>query len=287
MTESLMDALNQQFKQLRILRFIYLIAAVLALALFFVDRRLTLVLLAASLLLHLVLVRPRSKAYQQAFVHACTQFTLAHHLDNPRHATEPVLTVDTLRSARLIPENGASASITLHEGGSGTRKGRPVKLGDAVFCNSFPMNGKTRHEFVTGCWIQIQLDKDSGLDWRLIDKQAILPQSLYDMQSRNKDLIGPDDPLPDWTKNAFLVLHKKDTPPLPPDHVLNALKKMVKSNQTPLTICIQGDSLHVFIPNRILGQSVSVRYAPPESLPNLDILPELADIAVLADALSA
>lgn len=50
----LVDGLRRQYRRLRLLYLAYLAAAVLALIFFFVDRRVTLVLVAASLIYHLV-----------------------------------------------------------------------------------------------------------------------------------------------------------------------------------------------------------------------------------------
>ena len=66
----LVSGLIRQYRRLRLLYLGYLAAAVLALVFFFVDKRVTLALVAASLVYHLVVVRRAGKAYQRAFVHA-------------------------------------------------------------------------------------------------------------------------------------------------------------------------------------------------------------------------
>ena len=79
----LVSGLIRQYRRLRLLYLGYLAAAVLALVFFFVDKRVTLALVAASLVYHLVVVRRAGKAYQRAFVHACGQCTLARRLQDP------------------------------------------------------------------------------------------------------------------------------------------------------------------------------------------------------------
>ena len=81
----LVSSLIRQYRRLRLLYLGYLAAAVLALVFFFVDKRVTLALVAASLVYHLVVVRRAGKAYQRAFVHACGQCTLARRLQDARH----------------------------------------------------------------------------------------------------------------------------------------------------------------------------------------------------------
>lgn len=112
----LVDGLRRQYRRLRLLYLAYLAAAVLALIFFFVDRRVTLVLVAASLIYHLVVVRPAGRAYQRAFIHACGQYTLARRLEEPRHTAEPTLTEEELRRARLVAASEAKGSVLIKEG---------------------------------------------------------------------------------------------------------------------------------------------------------------------------
>ena len=88
----LVSGLIRQYRRLRLLYLGYLAAAVLALVFFFVDKRVTLALVAASLVYHLVVVRRAGKAYQRAFVHACGQCTLARRLQDAAPAWSPPTT---------------------------------------------------------------------------------------------------------------------------------------------------------------------------------------------------
>jgi len=288
MIHSMTTALYEKFRTLRMLYFIYLLASILALLTFFIDKRLTLLILGVSILFHFTLVRPKSKSYERQFIHACAQLTLERHLSQAAHSHIPVLSVQTLRRARLIPENGQTGSITLHEGGTGQINGCSVTLGDAVFCNSFLKNGKNRHQFVYGCWIQLQLPDDTGLDWRLVHKNALIQQSVNTMQSKNPNLLGPEDyqALPRWVQADFFILREQDTPSLPPLPVLEKLHKLACNTALPLAICIQGGLFHVFLINRLIGQKVSVREMPTEERLQLDFLPELEYIISAAKALS-
>ena len=151
----LVSGLIRQYRRLRLLYLGYLAAAVLALVFFFVDKRVTLALVAASLVYHLVVVRRAGKAYQRAFVHACGQCTLARRLQDARHTEAPTLEEGELRRARLVAANDGKGSVLVREGGSGTYHGRRVRLGDAGFTHSFSMEGKTHHEFVVGPWVTV------------------------------------------------------------------------------------------------------------------------------------
>ena len=180
----LVSGLIRQYRRLRLLYLGYLAAAVLALVFFFVDKRVTLALVAASLVYHLVVVRRAGKAYQRAFVHACGQCTLARRLQDARHTEAPTLEEGELRRARLVAANDGKGSVLVREGGSGTYHGRRVRLGDAGFTHSFSMEGKTHHEFVVGTWVTVELGKDTGLDWRLIHERVMMKPSRDAMLRR-------------------------------------------------------------------------------------------------------
>ena len=198
----LVSGLIRQYRRLRLLYLGYLAAAVLALVFFFVDKRVTLALVAASLVYHLVVVRRAGKAYQRAFVHACGQCTLARRLQDARHTEAPTLEEGELRRARLVAANDAKGSVLVREGGSGTYHGRRVRLGDAGFTHSFSMEGKTHHEFVVGTWVTVELGKDTGLDWRLIHERVMMKPSRDAMLRRESGLRRVVGFGPDWMEDG-------------------------------------------------------------------------------------
>ncbi len=110
----LVSGLIRQYRRLRLLYLGYLAAAVLALVFFFVDKRVTLALVAASLVYHLVVVRRAGKAYQRAFVHACGQCTLARRLQDARHTEAP-----TLEAGRARPPGRRQRRQGLRPGAGG------------------------------------------------------------------------------------------------------------------------------------------------------------------------
>ena len=278
-------ALLARYQTLRRLYFAYLVAAVLALVLFFVDKRATLVLLGASLLYHLAVIRPRSRAYQKEYVHVCAQRTLERYLDDAVHTAEPALDPAELREARLVADNGEKGSILCAEGGRGTHKGCPVRLGDVTFAHSFPMDGKTHHEFATGTWVTVELGRDTGLDWRLIGKRVMMKPSRDKMFRASQDLQLLRDPGPAWLAEDWLVLRRADTPDLPGEAFLKRARKLAGDTPGALAVCVRGDRLHVFITNRILGQKVSIREEPVEARVGRDMLPELGAVLEMADLL--
>lgn len=283
MEQELISSLHAQFRQLRILFLLYLLAAILALVLFFWNQAATLAVLGISLLYHFLLVRPKSRAYEAAYVHACAQLSLERHLKQARHTPEPTLDAADLRAARLIADNGAPGSILLREGGAGLGGGREVRLGDVTFAHSFSMDGKKHHEFVTGCWVRVALARDTGLDWRFLPPQVMLPASRMSFREEHPELEGLSLDSPLWKDG--LILRPNGTPDLPASGALRALERLRKHSQARTAVCIQGSTLHVFLVNRILGQKVNVRLSPTDAQLERDLLPELTDILALADQL--
>ena len=284
--QGLLEGLTAQYKGLRRLYLAYLAAAVLALVFFFVDKRITLVLIAVSLIFHLAVVRVRSKAYTKAFVHACLQSTLARTLQNARHTPESPLDPEALRQVRLVAANPAKGSVLTREGGTGTFRGRPVRLSDAGFTHTFAMAGKRHHEFVIGAWVTVELDHDTGLDCRLIHPKVMMKESRDPYFGGERDLQQVVSGLPDWMEaEGWLVLRPRETPQLPDNRFLSAVRHLAGSTQHPLALCVQGNQLHVYVTNRILGQKVSSRVSPGPAVVETDFFPELGGILKLSDAL--
>lgn len=279
------NALMAQYKALRRLHLAYLIAAILSLVLYFVDKRITLTVLGASLIYYLALVRPRGKAYQKAYVHVCAQLTLERYLDDAVHTEAPTLNPDELRAVRLVAANGGRGSILCREGGKGKRGGRLVWLGDVTFAHSFPMEGKTHHEFVTGTWVTVELGRDTGLDWRLLHRRVMMKPSREKLLRENPDLQLAGEAGPAWVREDWMVVRRQGTPDFPGNTCLEKLRAFAGHTSKAAAVCVLGTRLHVFIANRILGQKVGVREEPTEARVNLDRLPELRDILAIADCL--
>lgn len=280
-------ALCAQFRRLRGLYLLCLIAAVLALVCYFVNQAAALAVLAFSLIGYVALVRPYSKRYERAFIHACAQYTLERHLRDAEHTGEPTLDAEELYGARLVPANRARGGVLFREGGRGTYHGRRVRLGDVVLAHSFPVeDGKTHHEFISGSWVTVELERDTEMDWRLIHNKVMLKPSREEMFRRDGDmrrLVGIREP---WLNGGdWDVFCPKDKLDMPGKPFLRELERLTKRTENPLAVCVQGDRFHVFVTNRILGQKVSGRVPPQEAIAQADLLPELDGILKASDAL--
>lgn len=286
MQQGLLESLTAQYRRLRLLYLVYLAAAVLALIFFFVDKRVTLGLIAASLIYHLAVVRVCSRTYTKAFVHACLQSTFSRTLENASHTPQSPLNPEELQQVRLIAANPAKGSILVREGGTGTYHGRSVHLSDAGFTHTFDMAGKRHHEFVIGTWVTVELDHDTGLDCRMIHPRVMMKESFDQAFGKERDLQQVVSGLPDWmASEGWLVLRPRQTPQLPDDGFLRRVRQLAGGTKLPLALCVRGNQLHVYVTNRILGQKVSSRVSPGPAVVDTDFFPELSGILKLSDAL--
>lgn len=277
------DALRTQFKNLRRLYFLFLILAVLALVMYFVEPRLTLVLLGASLILNLALGRKKSKEYTNNFTHLSAQLTLQRHLDEAQHSHTPVLTEEEVRSARMLPCNAASGGVACHEGGTGLYRGRKVTLGDTTLAHTFTIDNKKRHNFTVGCWIIVELEKDTGLDCRFIGESTTPDQSLKEMLWVESDL--KQSAVPMVLKSKWRVVCAEENQTMPNDAFLKHMEKLHKKADGRLAVSVQGSKLHMLLIGEILAQKVSSRMAPGPQFENADLLPHLSYALLLSDLL--
>lgn len=286
MEEQTFEALEGRYRLLRRLYFGSLLAAILALALFFVDRRLTLAVLGASVVYYLLAVRRQNRAYIRAYVHTAAQATLERRLQSARHTEQPVLDPAELRRVQLLAANPGKGGVLCKEGGQGHWHGMPVQLGDVTFAHSFREKGATRHEFVVGLWTTVQLKRDTGLDWRLTQDKVMLPASRNTMYAADRSLRLMEGFGPAWTEKGWVMVRRADTPELPPPAALNAIRALADSTEHLVAVCVQGDKLHVFLTNALLGQKVGTRLPPRREWVLADRLPELDKVLAIAGALS-
>lgn len=281
MEQQLFSRLVVRFKRLRLLCFLCLILAALALAAYFIDRRATLAILGLNLLLYLLAVRPRAGAYRKDCIRASIRLTLGRCLEGAVYAS-PALTPSDIRDPRLAAADEDPGAVTQKEGGLGQWQGREVKVGEVILANSFYSDARHRKlECLTGTWVRVELARDTGLDCRLICRDLMDPRSRAAYFGRYDDLRPTAQKLPPWLAEDWVVLTGREDS-LPPDHVLKRLKKLAGYTPTPMAMAVTGDVLSVYLHQRLLWRKVSIRQAPSEQWLNFDLLPELGHILEIA-----
>jgi len=279
-------ALRRDYKRMRVLYFIYLLGAVVSVValLTLPSKLIPLIALGCTVGYYLLVARPITRAYQRAYVHVCVQYTLEKYLDGPTHTAESPFDPQALRALRLLPAGEDARSVLLAEGGAGTWKGRDVRLGDASFAYLFTgADGKRRHEVVVGCWIEVSLDTDTGLDLRLLPPNVLGEDARRAFWASCPDLerssAGEKAPL-----DRCVALRAAGSHDLPPQ-ALPPLRHLLERSRSMPAVCVKGSALHVLLPGHVLGRKVGLRAEPVDEMSSCDLLPELKDVLTLAEAL--
>lgn len=276
------SVLEALYRRLRLMCLGYLVLAVLALLLFFVDRRGMVAALAGCLVFHLLVIRPQTAAYRRSYIHACAMSMLTRRFQNPVHQEESYFDPEKLRNVRLVAANPTKGGVLCREGCRGTWRGMEVIMGDVTFAHSYPEGWGLRHQFLTGTWVTVTLGKDTGLDWRLIHENLMQKGSRDKLYGENPDLEQLRDPGPKWSREGWLTIRRKGTPDFPPDRVMEALKPLARAARMPMAVCIQGDQIHFFLENVILAMKVGLRMPPQKILVEADRIPELDRVLAVA-----
>lgn len=281
--------LQQMYRSYRMKALFLLLLLVAALVFVFQNHILTLAALALAVLFHLCVIRPWQKKYANAFTCANLEHTLCLKLNTPSVSEKNAvhITPSLMKKAALMPFHQTSSTPLLRWELSGQIRGLSVSLCDAVLAQDFKLveKGKQRVHMNTGVWIHIELSKDTGLNFRLLDENSVPTPIRMDFFSKESLYIS--SPVPDAElAKCFVLYHPaaEDTPVLP-NRFLRELKKLKDYTPGYAAVSIHDKQLDIFIRNRFLTRPVSVRQAPTEELLNFDPFPELRYLLDLADAL--
>jgi len=282
-TSTPVEQLEREYQKLRIFNIMFFCLALLALIFCFIQPTLAVITLAFSFVLKLLPGRKLRKRYENHIIHFRALEALQRCMDNAQHRHAPVLTEQEIRDVRLLPCNASAGSVLCCEGGIGSYHGNSVSLGDVTLTHTFTENNKKRHNFLVGCWIKVELPKDTGLDCRFIGKNMIPEQSLTEMLWVETDLKLRGIPL--ILKPSWHILCPKENPAMPGDAFLKQLEKLHKKTDGKLAVCIYGNQLHIFLQGQILGKNVNPN-VPPSSQFQHTVLADLNDVLTLTDSLA-
>lgn len=281
--------LLQMYRRYRMQVFILLLILIAALLLVFKSRMLTLAALAAALLYHFGFVRRQQKAYVSAFVRANLTQTLCPKfgMDSLSEKGASHITADTLKSARLMPFRQETGTPLFCWELHGKMREITVTLCDATLAQDFRLveKGKKRVHFNAGVWAHLELPKDTGLNFRLLDETSV-PTPIR-MEFFSKESLCATAPLMDGElAKSFVLYHpvNRDAPALP-GRFLTELKKLKGYTPGYVALSVHGSQMDVFIRGRFLARPVSVKQAPTDELVRFDSFPELLYLLDLASAL--
>lgn len=287
--EQTLQSLHKQYRTFRRLAAAELGLLVLALAAVFYNKGAAFALLGVAVVFRLAVLRRRQRAYVSGVTRANLQATLCPALgaEAPDETGGGAITPATLEQARLIPFEAEPGGCLLRQGICGERDGLAVAVCDATLGQRFELveNGRKRVHFMSGVWLHITLPRDTGMDWRLLDRDA-LPQPIRrkfygGLSGMERQELGGR-----WKESGLLFYTRVDSPSCPGDRVLNQVRSLMQYTPGKLALSLRGDRLDLFLRERLLALPVTVRKAPARERLVFDPLPELAYAMRIANVIS-
>lgn len=130
-------------------------------------------------------------------------------------------------------------------------------------------------EILTGNWTHIELPEDTGLNVRIVEKELFPAEFRTEFYGKQKlEEQTPRDGMP---STLYLYAAGADAP-LPGGAFLQKLRSLTEYTPGMLALSIQGNKLDVYIRNRFLASSFSVREPLSKEALLRDPFPELSHI---------
>lgn len=166
--------ITRYYRQFRLCVLAMLLFLVATLAVMFIKRPLVFAMLAIAVLFHLFVLRPKQKAYADAFSKANLRQTICKRLgtDTILEKAHQNINEETIEQARLMPGGSEKSAPLFRWEVSGTIKGIPITLCDTTIPQSFRLaeKGKPPRPLQRRCLGHITLPSDSGMHFRLLDE---------------------------------------------------------------------------------------------------------------------
>ena len=276
------------YQKLRMLIFGMLLLLLAALAMVFMNRPLTLPILAVAVVYHLFLLRPCQNQYTAAVSTENLHRTLCKKLGNHEILEKggSRITLKTLTDAGLMPCGDEKNIPLLRWEIHGKKKELPLTLCDATIPQNFKLaeKGKKRVHFNAGVWIHMDLPSDTQKHFKLLDETSVPTPIRMDYFSNrwNYETAAIRDT--DIGKR-FVLYRPKDTEQEPSPALLHKLKDLMEYTPGYVALSIRGSQLDIFIRGRFLTRPVSISQKPSQELLDFDPFPELSYIVDLAASL--
>ncbi|MCC8127475.1 MAG: hypothetical protein LIO92_08765 [Clostridiales bacterium] len=284
-----LQQLELMYRRIRAELAVMLVLLIGALILFFVERRLTLVVLAAAVACQFLLVRPQQKRYTSALTKSNLEQTVCRYLnaDSLLEKANSRLTPTALRRAGLMPFREEQGTPLLRWEIHGYSDDLRLTLCDATFAQDFKLQkkGKKRVHFNSGVWVHIALPSDCGKRFFLYDETSVptpIRMDFFARQPAFETALIPDQEL---SERFVLYRPAKDESSEPPRSLLRSLKKLAQYTPGYIALGVNGDKLDIFIRNRFLAMPVSVSRKPTQQMLDFDPLPELSYMVDIAKSI--
>lgn len=260
--QEILNQLLQQYRRFKRSVFAMILLLAAAAVCVFINHIATFVLIGIAVLYHLFYVRKIQKRYVQTFTDTNILETIGKDIRTKTVDAQSggKLTEETVKQAQLVPFDKRPGSCLLREGISGEMDGLKVALCDAVFAESFQLvkKGKNRIHYVSGAWISFNLNTDTGADWRLLDKD-VLPVPIR--QNYYKQFGSLNRVRFDNAADERFILYSRDDS-MPNNKLMKELLALADYTPGKLAVSLRGNTLTIFIRDRVLARAVSVKNPP-------------------------
>ncbi|MDO4268352.1 MAG: hypothetical protein Q4C73_07750 [Eubacteriales bacterium] len=261
-----------------------------SLALFLVNRWLSLPFILAAVFCQFYFARRSRKLYAQAVTSVNLQKTLCRVLGAaaPQEKSSGAVTAGIIRRSGLMPFREEKNSPLLCWQIQGRLGKLPVSLCDATLTEDYhmPGSGKKRVHFNSGVWAHFDLPSNTGRQFSIVDPDAI-PEAVrneFFSESKGFKAVSLE---PETAGRRFILYCPADQEnELPPVLFLSALKRLARYTPGYPALSVNGSQLDVFLRNRFLSRPVPYTTAPTEKLLGADPFPELSYLTDLAKAAS-
>lgn len=283
--------LQQENKKLHVMAYVMIALLVLVLAVSFTRQFvLVTVLLLIAILYQIFILRKAQKRYMKKCEDTNLELTVMP-LISADHIEEKGTSLDKteILEAGLIP--AVDKTISVFKTISGTKDKMQVVSGDISLVEHKAESGVAA-EVNTGNWIHIKLPKSTGYNFRISEDQ-LFPESLRAGFYDGQDLIetaGPDhfpDTLHIYTASGDTAnaLNAGDVAKLPSAAFFRKVQTLAGYTPGKLGISVRGDAMDVYIRNRFLGSSFSVRDQVDRNRLLANPYPELGHVLELTEFL--
>ncbi len=288
MSDSFSD-IQQQHNQLRMFALAPAVCLVLAIPLVFFNIKAAFLAIALAALIHLLVFRPQARKYESAVNQACLQATVCRMLgaDSVSETGGNFFHEQTITDSDLMPPPADRTRPLFCWQIQGKRKGLSVSLCDATILHKYSsLSGKERVHYSSGVWIHINLPKDSGRHFLVID-EAAMPAAIWDTHILQKPQYrrAPIDD-PELAERLAFYPSAEDEMQQLSDSFLQSLKRLVNYTPGYVAVSVRGTQMDVFINGRFLSRKIKVSQELQPNDLQFDPFPELSYLTTLAAALS-
>lgn len=265
-----------------------LILLVISLAAVFLDLKLALLILCASIIWYLQILQPSRQLYADGVNQANLERTVCQKLAMCSLTIDDLVPVtpEIIERAGLMPCGDEKNSLLLLWGIYGEKRDFRLTMCDAMFPQKFPAprGGRPRIYFNSGVWVHIDMPVNTHLHYKLLDEASVPAPIRTDYFSRHWGYESASIDDPDVSKR-FILYRPKNTNQQPSTAVLKGLKALMEYSPGYVALSIQGSQLDIFVRGRFLARSVSMSSPPTQEMLDIDPFPELGYIVRLAAAM--